>query len=504
MLKKSFLYVITLFAVLAIMTCSVYAEILPVKKAEIIKKDYVIVLRENGDLLLGRAIDAETSEILAKNIVDYKYVTGSYFHVMALHDNGDITTVFISNYGQTNEKITTENLKANAEKIYDIGGSFGYLTEKHELKFKCSFYNCDVNIDNVKKLCCSKNSCGPIYAISLENTLYCYKINNDEEVEKTEILTDVNDCIFTNGNDILVLRNNHDLYFIEQDKTPERIGTDIESMEKVAFRSTWINGYSIDYVNRSGEYYSGSTEKTYTKYMDNVRDIRIVEDNKYIITNDNVIYRCNSNVGTNNMSKKENFKEVLGFSDMLGYAHFYIGADGALYDDKMRFYMEDIADVIWYEPTWGNEDRYLYLKQNGELWGAFDDSPTSVFITSFCQKPTIVEINKQEIKLTAKIQVVNNRSMYPFRECLENMGATVLWDSVNKIAIGEYNGNTIEFPIDSNEYYINGVSHKMDIKSYIDDSIGRTYIPIRYAAEGLGFNVDWIEGDTENTIKIYK
>ena len=43
----------------------------------------------------------------------------------------------------------------------------------------------------------------------------------------------------------------------------------------------------------------------------------------------------------------------------------------------------------------------------------------------------------------------------------------------------------------------------MDVPSYIDNSIGRTYIPIRYAAEGLGFTVDWVEGSSEDTIYIY-
>lgn len=498
---KKILFACIFIMMMAMMTFSAYAETLPVKKAEIFSKNCIIVLRENGDLLLGDSIDTQSPKILARDVTDYKAKYSYRFEIMALHSDGKITEISISNYGETNEEITTETLKANAEKIYSIGGALGYLTKHHELKYRCNagVFSCMVNIDNIKKLCYGTASWGPIYAISIDNTLYCYEISSNEKVTKTEILTEVNDCIGTKGNNILVLRNNCDLYFIKQGETPERIGTNIESMEKVAFGDD-----CIDYVNRNGEYYSGSTKKAYTKYMDNVRDIRIVGGYKYIITNDNVLYKCNSNVGIVNMSTKKNVKDVLGFSDMNGYAHFYVGTNGALYNDKMRFYMVDIADVIWYEPTWGNEDRYLYLTKNGELWGAFDDSPISMFITSFCQKPTIVEINKKEIKLTAKIQMVNNRSMYPFRECLESMGATVLWDSVNKIAIGEYNGNTIEFPIDSNRYYINGVSHEMDIKSYIDNSIGRTYIPIRYAAEGLGFTVDWIEGDTENIIKIYK
>lgn len=508
-MKKIFLYVITLFAMLTIMPFSSYAETLPVKKVEFIDKDSIIILRENGDLLLGHSIDTEIPEVLAKNTIDYKYRTRNSIktEVMALHDNGDITKISISNYGQTNEKITKETLKVNAEKIYDIGGSLGFLTSNHELQYVCNtgVFSSDVTIENIKKVCCSQNSWGPIYAISFDDTLYSYKINYNEEIEKNEILTDVSDCILANGNDILVLRNNHDLYFIKQGKTPERIGTNIESIEKVAFENTWTDGYTIDYVNKNGEYYSGSTQKSYTKYLDNVKNVRMVGSHKYVITNDNVIYSSsNQYVGLANPRKVENRIDILGFSYQSSYAPFYVDTNGTLYDNHQNIYMQDIKDVIFYDPLGNDEDRYLYLKKNGELWGAFGNNPKEVFITSFCQKPTIVEINKKEIKLTAKIQMVNNRSMYPFRECLESMGATVLWDSVNKVAIGEYNGNTIEFPIDSNKYYVNGTIHEMDTRSYVDNSIGRTYIPIRYAAEGLGFNVDWIEGDTENTIKIYK
>lgn len=84
------------------------------------------------------------------------------------------------------------------------------------------------------------------------------------------------------------------------------------------------------------------------------------------------------------------------------------------------------------------------------------------------------------------------------------IGANVYWDGENKIAIGGIQGIKIEFPIGKNEYYINGIKHEMDTVAYIDTAIGRTYIPIRYAAEGLGYTVDWVEGKIENTIKIHK
>ena len=124
--------------------------------------------------------------------------------------------------------------------------------------------------------------------------------------------------------------------------------------------------------------------------------------------------------------------------------------------------------------------------------------------TIYCQKALRLNFNGKDVVLQLKVQNVNNRTMYPFRECLENFGATVLWDSVNNCAIGKLNGKTVEFPIGKQEYYVDGVKYEMDTTTYIDNSLGRTYIPIRYAAEGLGFTVDWIENDAENIISIHK
>lgn len=81
-------------------------------------------------------------------------------------------------------------------------------------------------------------------------------------------------------------------------------------------------------------------------------------------------------------------------------------------------------------------------------------------------------------------------------------GATVMWDSVNRCAIGEYNGITVEFPIDKSCYYINGEKYDMDTTSYISN--GKTYIPIRFAAEALGFTVEWEAGSAENIISIFE
>lgn len=115
---------------------------------------------------------------------------------------------------------------------------------------------------------------------------------------------------------------------------------------------------------------------------------------------------------------------------------------------------------------------------------------------------TEVCFKDRKIALTLPIQEVDGRTMYPLRECLEAMGATVTWDESTNTAYGELNANKVGFQIGVQTYTVNGIEHNMDVAPYIDDSSGRTYIPLRYAAEGLGFTVEWVKNENINKIMI--
>ena len=110
-----------------------------------------------------------------------------------------------------------------------------------------------------------------------------------------------------------------------------------------------------------------------------------------------------------------------------------------------------------------------------------------------------VKLNGSKLDLTLPILNVGNRLMYPFRECLDAMGATIDWDSSTKTASGTLGNYTVAFSVDSDFYTINGIKHQMDagVKTFISDD--RTYIPLRYAAEALNFNVGW-DGSTQTVL----
>lgn len=57
---------------------------------------------------------------------------------------------------------------------------------------------------------------------------------------------------------------------------------------------------------------------------------------------------------------------------------------------------------------------------------------------------------------------------------------------------------TIEMKIGQKEYYVDGVKKEMDVAPFIQNN--RTFVPVRFVAEGLGGKVDWIK--EERKVKI--
>jgi len=94
----------------------------------------------------------------------------------------------------------------------------------------------------------------------------------------------------------------------------------------------------------------------------------------------------------------------------------------------------------------------------------------------------------------------NGRTFYPFRQLIEAVGGNVQWDPATSTAIAELNGNKVEFTVGCYKYIVNGEEKTMDagVVTFIEN--GRTYLPVRYACEGLGFEVEW--NASTNTIII--
>jgi uncharacterized protein YjdB len=137
------------------------------------------------------------------------------------------------------------------------------------------------------------------------------------------------------------------------------------------------------------------------------------------------------------------------------------------------------------------EDGYAYdFNTNTEL----SISPEQTDISQ--QQPsgdnsTYVVFNGETLNFTLPIINVNGRTFYPMRELLEAIGAEVSWIPATKTAIGKIGDLKVEFTINSGSYSDNGVIKLMDAGVYPFLLDSRTYLPIRYACEALGYEVSW-------------
>ena len=491
-------FIFTLLLCLCIPLCTAFAELMPVKDAWLLGSDGVVILREDGRLYAASSIDTQEPTLVASGVRDF--LPGDNKTHGILYENGDAANVrfnFSENDSHDIGDIEIEKFGTNGAQLYNFYQN-SYLDNSGTLHFLYSSpaaLPADITIDNVKELY-STGYYSDFYIISDDNTAYKIKVTErDDEVSKTQLLTDVKE-IFADYKKCYVLRNNGDLFDCSGE-IPERIAQNVISAVLDSEHFYYIDADHNLYNEKNKNIRSG-VQSIYC--CDNDGWISCY----YYIDDTGELYQINSN-GTFT-------RRIGGAKDMLGGTrYFFVGEDGSLYNIEgyntgyCGLYLQDIANVKKYAPNLNKKgERYLFITNKGELWAAFGETWEQPFLTAFCQKPTVVKINQTPIELTAKIQNRDNRSMYPFRECLENMGATVIWDSANKIAIGEYGGKTVEFPIGKAEYVVNGTVCAMDTSSYIDPAVGRTYIPIRYAAEALGFKVDWITGNEENTISIYK
>ena len=83
--------------------------------------------------------------------------------------------------------------------------------------------------------------------------------------------------------------------------------------------------------------------------------------------------------------------------------------------------------------------------------------------------------------------IANDRTYVPFRALGEALGATVEWSDTARTVTYTLGDTEIVMTIGDTTYTINGVEKTMDVAPEITGD--RTYVPVRFVAEGLGFKV---------------
>lgn len=93
---------------------------------------------------------------------------------------------------------------------------------------------------------------------------------------------------------------------------------------------------------------------------------------------------------------------------------------------------------------------------------------------------------------------IAGRTMVPIRAVVEAMGGTIGWEQETRKITLTARGNVVEMWLDKTDIKINGVSQKMDVAPVSKN--GRTFVPVRFAAENLNCKVDWINSTKEAVI----
>lgn len=117
-----------------------------------------------------------------------------------------------------------------------------------------------------------------------------------------------------------------------------------------------------------------------------------------------------------------------------------------------------------------------------------------------------VRVNGYDVKFPDAQPYIDEagRTMVPLRFATEALGAEVEWEQATRTAIMTKNGIVVKVSIGNNMVTIieNGVTRQVQMDTTAVLKEGRTYVPIRYVAEGLGAYVDY--SNSYRTVGIYQ
>lgn len=91
--------------------------------------------------------------------------------------------------------------------------------------------------------------------------------------------------------------------------------------------------------------------------------------------------------------------------------------------------------------------------------------------------------------------IYRGSTMIPLRGLLEQMGADINWVAYNQtIEVFTEREDFMLFQVEEDEVFINDVRFNTPVAPMIKD--GRTFIPLRFVSENMGYNVSW-NGETQ-------
>ena len=152
-----------------------------------------------------------------------------------------------------------------------------------------------------------------------------------------------------------------------------------------------------------------------------------------------------------------------------------------LYSDK-----ETTADVLVVVETTKDSKPIVYA---GTLTYAFgeQDIPVDTTVVMTIGSADFVVNNEVVTKEDSAPYIANDRTYVPFRALGEALGAEVNWDNDARTVTYTLGNTEVVLTIDETTYTVNGEEKTMDVAPVITGD--RTYVPVRFVGEALGFKV---------------
>ncbi|MDF2628670.1 MAG: cell wall-associated hydrolase, invasion-associated protein [Symbiobacteriaceae bacterium] len=109
--------------------------------------------------------------------------------------------------------------------------------------------------------------------------------------------------------------------------------------------------------------------------------------------------------------------------------------------------------------------------------------------TAFAADPIRATLDGRELALNVPPIIENQRTLFPMRDLLEALGASVQWDQATRTVISTLNGTTIKAQIGSDKAEVNGKAVTLAVPPRIVED--RTLVPLRFFVENFGLMVGW-------------
>lgn len=113
-----------------------------------------------------------------------------------------------------------------------------------------------------------------------------------------------------------------------------------------------------------------------------------------------------------------------------------------------------------------------------------------------------VQLDGTALQFTDATPVNEDGRVYvPFRAVFEALGATVDYDQAERTITAQKGDTKVQFVIGNTDITVDGKAVTTDAASFVRD--GRTYVPVRFAAQSLGATVGW-DGTNQTVVMVDK